>query len=91
VDETADAGGFPIGLWLAPHPIRRFGEMPGHRPDRRRVALPPGHALIEATHVAGGRAPAGQTDRVRGFDECPLEIAIDSGTRRPKRVFPPLA
>ena len=71
VDETADALGFPIRLLFAEHPIRRFGEMPGHSPDRLRVALPPGHALIEATHVAVGRAPAVQTDRVCGFDERP--------------------
>src|SRR5215472_16112947 len=57
-DETADALGFPVGLLFAEHPIRRFGEMPSYGPDRLRVAIPPGQALIEATHVAVGRAPA---------------------------------
>ena len=88
VDETTDALGFPIGLLFAEHPIRRFGEMPGDGPDRLRVALPPGHALLEATHVAVGRAPAVQTDRGRGVDERPLEVAVDIRPRRSETSRP---
>src|SRR5215467_2316390 len=86
-DETADALGFPVGLLFAEHPIRRFGEMPSYGPNRLRVALPPGQALIEATRVAVGHPPAMQTDRVRRFDECPLEVAVDL---RPCRSEPAL-
>src|SRR6266480_1141793 len=88
VDETAGALGFPIGLLFAEHPIRRFGEMPGHGSDRLRVALPPGNALIETTHVAVARAPAVETDCVRGFDERPLEVAVDIGSRRSETGLP---
>src|SRR5262245_39574798 len=90
-DETADALGFPVGLLFAEHPIRRFGEMPSYGPNRLRVALPPGQALIEATRVAVGRPPAMQTDRVRRCDECPVEIQADSGRAGSNRLFPPLA
>src|SRR6266513_151248 len=88
LDETAGALGFPIGLLFAEHPIRRFGEMPGHGSDRLRVALPPGNALIETTHVAVARAPAVETDCVRGFDERPLEVAVDIGSRRSETGLP---
>src|SRR5215467_227928 len=88
VDDPAIALGFPIGLLFAEHPIRRFGEMPSHGPDRLRVALPPGQALIEAAHVAVGRAPAMETDRVRRFDERPLEVAVDIRTRPPEPALP---
>src|SRR5918996_565580 len=68
---------FPIGFLFAEDPIRRFGQMPGHGPDGLRVALAPGYAVIEATHMAVRRAPAPDADRVRGFDERPFEIAVD--------------
>src|SRR2546422_7502816 len=64
---------FPIGFVFAEDPKRRFSQMPGHGPDGLRVALAPGNANIEATHVALRRPPVRDTDRVRGFDECRSE------------------
>jgi len=88
VDDTADALGFPIDLLFAEHPIRRFGEMPSHGLDRLRAALPPARRSLEATHVAVGPAPAMQTDRVRRFDERPLEVAINIRPRRSEPALP---
>ena len=92
VDETARRLRFAIALPFAQDPVRRFGQMPGHRPDGLRVTRAPAEPLVEATDMAGRRAPAREADRVRGFDECPLQVAIDIRTRwTESRVFPPLA
>src|SRR5262249_51939569 len=88
VDDPADALGFPIGLLFAEHPIRRFGEMPSHGPDRLRVTLPPGRALMEASPGAGGRPPEIQTERVRRFDDPPLGVGVPTGPRRPDPALP---
>ena len=77
VDETADTLRFPIRLLFAEHPIGRFGQMPGHCSDGLCVPLAPRNALVEAADVAVGRPPTREADRVRGFDERPLEIAVD--------------
>src|SRR2546428_5620854 len=79
---------FPIGFVFAEDPKRRFGQMPGHGPDGLRVALAPGNANIEATHVALRRPPVRDTDRVGGFDECPFEIPVDVRARRPEPGLP---
>jgi hypothetical protein len=47
------------------------------------MALAPGDALVEATDVAVRVAAAHQTERGRGFDEGPFEIAVDVGTEAP--------
>ena len=57
--------------------------MPRHGADGLRMALAPGDALVEATRVAVRVAAAHQTDRVRGFDECPFEVAVDVGAEAP--------
>jgi hypothetical protein len=62
--------------------------MPGHRPDRLRVARAPGDAFMQPAHVARRRAPARQTDRVRRFDEGPLAVAVDVGTRGTEAGLP---
>src|SRR5512134_2063729 len=72
--------GLTIGFLLAEDPIRRFGQMPGHRPDGLRVALAQGDALVESTDVAVRLASAHEADRVGGFDEGPLEVAVDVRT-----------
>jgi hypothetical protein len=51
--------------------------MPGQRPDGLRVALAPGDAFIESTDVAMRLASPQEADRVGGFDERPLEVAVD--------------
>jgi hypothetical protein len=45
--------------------------------------LAPGEALVEATDVAVQVAAAHQTDRVRGFAERPLAVAVDVRARAP--------
>src|SRR5947209_12771131 len=75
VDETADPLRFPIRLLFAEHPIARFGQMLGHCADGLGVTLAPRNALVEAADVAVGRPPTREADRVRGFDERPLEVA----------------
>src|SRR4029450_3379254 len=75
--------GFSIRFLFAEEPIRGFGEMPRHGADGLRMALAPGDALVEATGVAVRVAAAHQTDRVRGFDECPFEVAVDVGAEAP--------
>jgi len=57
--------------------------MPRHGADGLRMALAPGDALVEATDVAVRVAAAHQTDRVGGFDEGPLEVAVDVGAETP--------
>src|SRR5215467_15880191 len=57
--------------------------MPSHGADGLRMALAPGDALVEATDVAVRVAAAHQTDRVRGFDERPLEVAVDVRAEAP--------
>jgi hypothetical protein len=47
------------------------------------MALAPGDALVEVTDVAVRVAAAHQTDRVCGFDERPLEVAVDVGAEAP--------
>src|SRR2546425_6680064 len=69
--------GLSIGFLFAEDPIRRFGQVPGHCPDGLRVALALGDALVESTDVAVRLASAHEADRVRGFDERPLEVAVD--------------
>jgi hypothetical protein len=85
---TAGCLRFAIGLPFAQHPIRRFGQMPGHRPDGFRVVLAPRHPLVEATDVAARGAPARKPDRVRRFDERPFEVAVDVRPGRPKAGLP---
>jgi hypothetical protein len=79
---------FPIGLLFREDPKGRFGQMARHGPDRLLVALAPGDALVEASDVAARRAGAIETDRVGGFDEGPLEVAVDVGARRPEARLP---
>src|ERR687892_1145821 len=75
--------GLAIRFLFAEEPKRGLGEMPRHGADGLRMALAPGDALVEATDVAVRVAAAHQTDRVRGFDECPLEVAVDVGAEAP--------
>ena len=77
-----DALRFAIALPFAQDPVRRFGQMPGHRPDGLRVTLAPGEPRVEATDVAVRRAPARQADRVRRLDVRPLQIAVDVRAER---------
>src|SRR4030095_5368618 len=72
-----------IRFLFAEDPKHRFGEMPRHGADGLRMALATGGALVEATCVAVRVAAAHQTDRVRGFDECPFEVAVDVGAEAP--------
>ena len=65
-----------------------FREMPGHRPNGFRVPLAPRDPLVEATDVAARRAPACEADRVRRFDERPLEVAGDIWTRGTESSLP---
>src|SRR5437667_4807815 len=67
---------FPIGFVFAEDPKRRFGQMPGHGPDGLCVALAPGNADIEATHVALRRPPAPGTRRLRRFAGSPVEMTV---------------
>jgi hypothetical protein len=69
--------GLAIRFLFAEEPIRDFREMPRYGADSRRMALAAGDALIEATDVTVRVAAAHQTDRVGGFDERPLEVAVD--------------
>src|SRR3989442_2357713 len=69
--------GLSIGFLFAEDPIRRFGQVPGHCPDGLRVALALGDAVVESTDVAVRLASAHEADRVPGFDERPLEVAVD--------------
>src|SRR5262245_65924664 len=85
---TARSLRFAIGLPFAQHPVRRLSQMPGHRPDGFRVPLAPRDPLVEATDVAARRAPACQADRVRRFDERPLEVAVDVGARGTESGLP---
>src|ERR687892_479769 len=82
--------GLAIRFLFAEEPKRGLGEMPRHGADGLRMALAPGDALVEATDVAVRGAAAHQTDRVRGFDECPFEGAVDVGGEGPlgPRVTP---
>src|ERR687891_2511421 len=75
--------GLSIRFLFAEEPRCGLGEMPRHGADGLRMALAPGDALVEATGVAVRGAAAHQTDRVRGFDECPCEVAVDVGAEAP--------
>src|SRR6267378_1678090 len=79
---------FPIRFLFAQNPKRRFRQVPGDCSDSLRVAFTAGDPLIETAYVARSRAAAGQADRVRSFDECPLEIAIDVGAGAPDPRLP---
>jgi hypothetical protein len=46
----------PVGFLFAQDPKRRFGQVPGQRPDGLGVALAAGDAVAQATDVAAGRA-----------------------------------
>src|SRR3989442_5175868 len=85
-----DGGGlwFAIGFLFREDPIRRFGEMAGQGPDGLLVAFARGDALVEASDVAVRGAAAIEADRVGGFDEGPLEIAVDVGAGRAETRLP---
>jgi|SRR5262245_32155126 len=61
--------------------------MPRHGPDGLRMALASGDALVEARDMAVRVAATHQTDRVRGFAEGPLEVAVDVGAAAPVAYF----
>src|SRR5207249_8157123 len=61
----------------------------GDGPDSRLMALALSDAFVEASDVAARRAAAIETDRVRGFDESPLEVAVDVWAGRTEAGFPP--
>src|SRR5215510_11484922 len=84
IPRRRDGGGrgFPIGLLFREEPVGGFGQMTGDGPDRLLMALALGDALVEASDVAARRAAAIETNRVRGFDEGPLEVAVDVGAGR---------
>ena len=63
--------------------------MAGDGPDRLLMALALGDAFVEASDVAARRAAAIETDRVRGFDESPLKVAVDVWAGGPEARFPP--
>ena len=88
MNEPARRLRFSIRLLFTQHPIRRFSQMPGYRPDRLGVTPTPRHAVIQPTDVARCRTPARQTDRVRRFDEGALEVAVDVGTRGTESGLP---
>jgi hypothetical protein len=88
VNETAAALRFAIRFLFAEHPIGRLGQVPRHRPDRLRMSLAPRDAVIEAAGVALGCPAAAETNDVRGFDESPLEVAVDVGPRRSEAGLP---
>src|SRR5438132_8839946 len=79
---------FAIGFLFREDPIRRFGEMAGQGPDGLLVAFARGDALVEASDVAVRGAAAIEADRVGGFDEGPLEIAVDVGAGRTEARLP---
>jgi hypothetical protein len=81
--------GFPIGLLFREDPVGGFGQMAGDGPDRLLMALALGDALVEASDAAARRAAAIETDRVRGFDESPLKVAVDVWAGRPEACSPP--
>src|SRR4029450_3405765 len=80
---------FPIELLFREDPVRRFGQMAGDGPDRLLVAFAPGDALVEASAVAVRRPAAIEADGVRGFNEGPLEVAVDVGAGRTEARLPP--
>src|SRR5882724_4923628 len=82
VDETVVVLWFPIELLFREDPVRRFGQMAGDGPDSLLVAFAPGDALVEASDVAVRRPAAIEADGVRGFNEGPLEVAVDVGAGR---------
>src|SRR5262245_16045027 len=61
--------------------------MPRHGAAGFRMALASGDALVEARDVAVRVAAAHQTDRVGGFDEGPLKVAVDVGAEAPVAHF----
>src|SRR4030095_11478656 len=77
-----------IGLLFREDTVRRLGEMAGHGADGLLVPLAPADALVEATDVTTRRAAAIETDGVGGFDEGPLEVAIDVWTGWPEAGLP---
>jgi hypothetical protein len=63
--------------------------MSGYRPDGLRVTLAPRDPFIEPADVTRPRAPTRQTDRIRRFDEGPLQVTVDVGARGTKSGLPP--
>ena len=90
IPRRRDGGGLglPIGLLFREDPVGGFGQMAGDGPDRLLMALALSDAFVEASDVAARRAAAIETDCVRGFDEGPLEIAVDVWAGRPEAGFP---
>src|SRR5262245_34005880 len=68
---------FAIGLLFSEDPVRCFGQMSGQGADRLLMTLAPGDTLVEASDVTARRAATIEANGIRGFDEGPLEIAID--------------
>jgi len=65
-----------VGLTLAQHPIACLGEVPGDGDDGSPMSLAGSESSIEQADVAF--AIGAQMRRAGGgFDECPLEIAVD--------------
>src|SRR4029453_6936953 len=62
--------------------------MAGDGPDRLLVAFAPGDALVEASDVALRRPAAIEADGVGGFNEGPLEVAVDVGAGRTEARVP---
>ena len=62
--------------------------MPGYRPDGLRLALAPRDPFIQPADVTRPRAPTRQTDRIRRFDEGPLQVTVDVLMRRPVSGLP---
>ena len=60
--------------------------MPCHGADGLGMALAPGDTLVEAADVAARAAPAHETDRVGGFDECPYLSSRPSGPRNLMKI-----
>jgi hypothetical protein len=83
VDEPADAWGSRYASCLLRS--QKVASARDAAPRRRwpRMALASGDALVEATDMAVRVAAAHQTDRFRGFDEGPLEVAVDVGAEAP--------
>src|SRR5215475_9073723 len=75
---------FAVGLLFSEDPVRGFGQMSSKSADGFLVALGPGEAFVEASDVTTRRAAAIEADGVGGFDEGPLEVAIDVGAGRPE-------
>src|SRR5215470_17444395 len=78
---------FALGLLFSEDPVGCFGQVSGHGADGLLMALAPGDTLVKATDVTIRRASAIEADSVGGFDEGPLEVAIDVWAGRPEAGF----